>query len=203
MKIIAFYSYNCYAGKNTAADMMAENLEYMKNKVGFTAFANVMKIVAADALGVPGTDEYKIEHIDKLKHKGGLVTYQFPEDGQTVYSTGQTGRDFIIGLAGGSDQTYGMRRWQQDIWIKLCLDNAPECDVLLITDMRFQPEADEVRARGGTIVELTGRGEHKNEDVIEGDYVVDNSHDLAHLRAAMTYIANQIQAGELAPSRRN
>lgn len=188
MKIVAFYSYNCYAGKDTAALMLAEKLDLPGVTVGSTAFANVMKIVAADALGVRGSDEEKIAVMDILKTNGDVTGLYWPDDGGTQELYVQ-GRDFIIGMAGGTDQTYGLRRWRQNIWIDLCLENAPECDVLLITDLRFQPEADAVRERGGIVVELTGRGEHKNEDAIEGDYVVDNSLDLAHLRAAMNHIA--------------
>lgn len=196
MKTVAFYSYNCYAGKDTAADFFAESVAELGYTTARTAFADIMKIVAADALGIKGTDEEKIAAIDALKHDGGFVQARYPQASGLDKVEHHSGRDFIIGLAGGSDQTYGLRRWDQDVWIRLCLKNAPtDTDFLLVTDMRFQPEADAVHERRGIVIDIAGRGEHKNEDKItDVDYVVFNTGDLDHLRGSINAIVEEVTA---------
>lgn len=191
MKIFGFYSFKSRSGKDTAARFFQDELEARGHTVATTAFADVMKIVAADALGITGDDATKIALIDAIKEEG-QVSWR---TGLTGFTTGtRSGRDFIIGLAGGSDQTYGMRRWQQTIWIDLCLDAVPDLDAdyLLITDMRFKPEAQAVWDRRGWVIDVqsSARGVHKNEDSLEyRDFVVNNDGTLIALRERMIQLA--------------
>ncbi len=176
-RIVALYSYMCESGKDTCADMIAEWCRMETRSFSRAAFADEMKLVCADALGYGPKmpREHKIHAIDELKMSGYVRS--FHPDNSALAVTHNNGRDFIIGLA------ESIRRLDREFWIRHTA--ASEAEIHAITDMRFQPEVDWVRANNGIVVEVVRPGApHKNEDHIPSDqidYTINNDGSLEDL----------------------
>ena len=172
--IVALYSYTSQSGKDTVADFI-ENWARMEGKtVTRSAFADEMKVVCADALGMKAPREHQIRFIDDIKLNGYVRS--FTKD-PSLAVTHHDGRDFIIGLA------ESIRRLDPMFWIQHAIP--PEADVQLITDLRFTPEAREVRWLGGKIISVFRPDTiHRNEDELPDDWIdqhVINNADLETL----------------------
>lgn len=181
--LVALYSYTCQSGKDTVAGFIRDWCDRLGVSYANCGLADQMKIVCADALGIAGSDEAKIAEIDRIKNSGlGGIYYQRKDSaGHLVtYSTGQTGRDFIISVA------ESIRRLDPDFWIRHGMP--PAADVRVLTDVRFQPEVDAVRlqAEPSFVVEVVRPDtQHVNEDRIPTvDWVLrnDDTLDMLHLR---------------------
>lgn len=176
--LVAFYSYESGTGKDTAADFTKEWCDDLGFSFSRAAFADRMKIVCADALGIPGEDQDKIGFIDKIKLTGSVHYRWRTVNKVTQQSPGTPGREFIIGLA------ESIRRLDPEFWIRHTATS--DADLHAITDLRFQPEADFVKREGGMLVEIRraeGSYGHRNEDRISCDAVINNNGDLDEFRA--------------------
>lgn len=167
--IVALYSHTCESGKDTCADFIQDWAQMENRTCTRAAFADEMKIVCADALGHYGPREHQIRFIDEIKLHGYIRSY-FKGMGKLDSLTtplGQThadGRDFIIGLA------ESIRRLDPEFWIRHTA--ASEAEIHVITDCRFRPEVDWVRANGGVVVEIIRPGtKHVNEDTIDPEFI--------------------------------
>lgn len=148
--IYALYSETSESGKDSTADAIAEWARMEQRTFSRAAFADEMKIVCANALGMcelPREEKIGIMDLIKLAPFGS-VHYQFQEgkDGPIAYSTGQAGRDFIIGLA------ESIRALDKTFWVRHSAP--PEAEIQVLTDLRFVPEAMWVREQGGKIIEV-------------------------------------------------
>lgn len=142
------------SGKDTLADYLLENLGGEWQR---SSFANPMKQMLG-AIGVDCSDANK-DNID-------------PTFGVSVRHMMQTlgtewGRGFI----------------DKDMWVK-AFSRGAEGKNIIVPDVRFENEAELVRANG-VLIHLVGRGgisgDHVSEKYIpfkEGDIVIDNSRDL-------------------------
>lgn len=196
--IVALYSYTSQSGKDTVADFIAEWAEDRGKTFSRSAFADRMKIVCADALGItwpgPGVDpeiegtedEWKIHTIDLLKLSGTVLAHWTEDDGALEFG-GRGGRAFIIGLA------ESIRRLDPEFWIRHGMP--PAADVQVITDLRFLPEARAVTDQVGRLVEVHRSGTvHRNEDDLRGDchFTIVNDSSLSDLRWTTYRVMDQM-----------
>ncbi len=179
--IVALYSYTSGSGKDTCADFIADWARMENRTFSRAAFANAMKVVCGAALGILGHPVDQIGVIDGLKLRGEIQAWE----GDLCVST-QSGRDFIIGLA------ESIRRLDPEFWIRHTA--ASDAEVHVITDMRFIPEAEWVRAHGGVIVEIVRPGTtHRNEDSLaHTDHMILNNGSLESLQLEVCRIMDLI-----------
>lgn len=132
------------AGKDTVAGMLIEHLADCH--VIREGFADALKLSAARALGFDGSLEECIAFCDTLKTSGSVLT-------TTVHGTRRvSGREFL--------QRYGTESHRDvfgsDFWIEAVVyEGRDDCDVLLVSDVRFENEAERIRSRGGEIWRVT------------------------------------------------
>lgn len=190
--IIGFYSYCSGVGKDTAAQMLAEILEARGASVTCRGFADEMKLVCADALGIrEGTREERIAQIDRLKLYGEVQWFDDYPDEIEAKSGIVTGRDFIIGVGGNTAGDYGIRRLDQQFWIRHALDY--DTDYLLMTDLRFTPEAVAVREHGDLVeIQREPNLGHNNEDRIVCRWTLDNNGSLEDLHENVEILASML-----------
>jgi len=143
MRIIGLTGY-ARSGKDTVAALIAEHYD---GRVRTVAFADVIKVSAARALGV-------LRHPDDLgadavrrwadQFKTGHQVKITDAEGNELHSI--TGRAFL--------QRYGSEAHRDlfgdNFWIEQ-IDWEPDCDLLIFTDCRFANEAEAIRARGGEV----------------------------------------------------
>lgn len=158
--IIAFYSQQSYAGKDTCADHAAEILRARGLGGLRDAFAWDGKVVAADALGIQGTREEKIAAIDLIKLHGRVEwTSAMPIDDVQIAGKRVTGRDFIIGLLGSPGKNTGIRGLSETFWTTQVKRRAFEAlhrygHWTVVSDLRFLEEAEGIVDYGGKVVEV-------------------------------------------------
>lgn len=149
------------SGKNTVAEILAE--EY-GGKVDQTSFADLIKVSSALALGLTfhpdavGTeairawaDRFKTQHTIQVLDEGDNVIHQI------------TGRQFL--------QRYGTEAHRdlfgENFWIDAMNFHDRDCDLLIITDVRFSNEAAEIRTEGGKIWQVTRYNQTSDSHVSE------------------------------------
>ena len=142
------------SGKDTLADYLLDNLGDVWCR---SSFANPMKQML-DAIGVDCSDSNK----DSIDPTFGVSVRHMMQTLGTEW-----GREII----------------DKDIWIK-SFSRSSEGENIIVPDVRFENEAELVRANG-VLIHLVGRGgisgNHISEKYIpfkEGDIVIDNSRDL-------------------------
>lgn len=189
--IVAFYSEGSRTGKDTAATYYRKAVERAGFTVSQSGFADEAKLVCADALGIGGTRQSRIAEVDRIKVSGHVWFSYRASDAVALSPLRISGRDFIIGLCGDTSGKHGIRRLDQEFWIRHAFEAIPEdSDMHLFTDLRFHPEATAVHKRGGIILEVRrGAGELHNEDRIEANWVVENNGTLIELREQIEQIA--------------
>lgn len=173
------------AGKDTAAQYLAEALQARQRKTATMAFAEPMR-AALLAMGVPSSYIYNRE----------LKEQPVPGFGRSYRELAQT-----MGTEWG--RTYN----GDDFWIQLLAERVVVLgtagrlpDVLLVTDVRFQNEADWIKARGGLLVHvvrpgLAGVREHMSEAGVHGcTELLNNATDLIDLRAQCGVLSNKVLA---------
>jgi hypothetical protein len=203
--IVAFYSQSSYAGKDTCADFAACWCREREIACVRDAFAWDGKVVCADALGIEGTREEKVAAIDKLKHHGRVHfrDYPVPEDRHAMMYpafSGQSGRDFIIGLLGDPAKKTGIRGLDEKFWTHQVLSrdvNRPYDSITLVSDLRFLEEAESVcYTDDGVIVEVVRPGAPTfNEQRLPTrliDHVINNDGGLDELQAQVVYVMELI-----------
>lgn len=174
------------AGKDTVYGMIRDDAEGVGLYVERDAFADRLKESAAAALGI---FEGGVEFCNALK-ESGEITWDLPNLAKTTI----TGRQYL--------QMYGTEAHREvfdtDFWIRAVLPDpnkeflgrAP-FDALVVTDVRFDNEAEAIKECGGEVWEIDrpGAGEaakgHASEAGISPhlvDRVVDNSKGLDELR---------------------
>lgn len=171
-------------GKDTAADMAKELMEKKGLKVGVTAFAEVLKDIAINVIGIPrnmiyGSDEEKeqLTHViwDNMStairfkysnehHVGGIM------DAEPLPRTGNmTSREFMQVL--GTDIFREM--FSVDVWARSPFRrNWSEYDAVLIVDCRFPNEKLVTEQHKGAVIRITrntGRNDdHPSETALDG-----------------------------------
>ena len=167
MRIIGLTGY-ARSGKDTVAALIAEHYD---GRVKTVAFADLIKVSAARALGVlrhpddVGTDAVR-RWADQFK-TGHRIQIQDAE-GQVLHTV--TGRQFL--------QRYGSEAHRdlmgEDFWIEQ-IDWEPDCDLLIFTDCRFQNEAQAIHQRGGEVWRVnrpsSKPGNHISEIALPSDAV--------------------------------
>ena len=149
------------------------------------AFANPVKDAIAATIGIPR------ERVDDFKLDGGLQYWYRDGHPENANHRAMTGRAFVRQFAEGHKQLHGEDYWADqllprddpiDWWA-----NFDHADFCVITDLRFESEAERVRELGGEFWIITGRGTGQNGDFklnpdTDKHWHIDNSGDLEHLR---------------------
>ena len=162
------------SGKDTVADILEELTD---GAVERDAFADRLKLIAARALGVSThPDDVGASGIrrwaDRFKESERLATV-----GHRGTVTGEiSGREFLQRL--GVD---GIRAVLGDSVLINAVPLERDCDLLVITDVRFENEALAIREAGGEIwrVHRPGTGEmgHVSERSLPGDLIDHEIHN--------------------------
>lgn len=159
------------SGKDTAARFLADALEARGRRTRQMAFADPIR-QALLAIGVPSS----------YIHDRDLKEQEVPTFGASYRKMAQT-----LGTE------WGRQMIGQDTWVRvlenrlLGLQRKP--DVLIVTDVRMQNEADWIAAQGGMVALVERKGltavrPHASEQgLTRWDAVVQNDGDLNNLRA--------------------
>jgi hypothetical protein len=188
------------AGKDTVGQMIRVWGDRQGFSVERESFARKLKVSAMRALGFIGSDAALLGLCERLKHDASINVEFAPSAGGTV-PPGEhriSGRQFL--------QLYGTEAHREvfgkDFWVRALLDDflphGPDdprwSNVLVITDVRFENEADAIRAYGGEVWEVV---RDHNPDRLDGalqthasesglpselvDHIIDNSGSLEDL----------------------
>lgn len=159
------------SGKDTFADLFCNLIE--GRSFIKVAFADPIKEMLA-VIGVDDVDKYKLK-----KH---------PILGVTSRVMMQT-----LGTEWGRDTIY------ENIWVDIAKQKGLGKDILVISDVRFQNEADFVRDNG-ILIHIVNRGgidsQHYSESGIEAigvDIVVDNSSDIKSLEQSVRMVSDVLE----------
>ncbi len=167
-------------GKDTAYGFIQEALPGFE--VERDAFADRLKLSAGRALGCTGTVEEVIQDMNFLKESGQVGI--FDEGGNLV--GGISGREFL--------QFYGTEAHRDvfvfNFWVEAGLPDSTDpnfgrekpFDILIITDVRFENEAQAIRACGGSLWKIKrdvriDASNHASEAGLPDemfDYIIDN-----------------------------
>lgn len=169
------------SGKDTVADILEEITDGVVER---DAFALRLKVIAARALGVScHPDDVGRKGIerwaDRLKESERLATVG-PRGTVTAEISG---REFL--------QRLGAEGIREVLGNDVLIDAVPlkrDCDLLVITDVRFENEARRIREAGGEVWRIyrpgTGGMTHVSEQALPADLVdreIDNSGTIADL----------------------
>ncbi len=170
------------SGKDTAAHHLAEALQARGKRCIRMAFADPIR-QALMAIGVPSSYIYDRD----------LKESDVPGFGASYRKLAQT-----LGTE------WGRETIDQDLWVKVLetrlmgLQRKP--DVLIITDVRMQNEADWITQHGGMVVLVERKGlkavrAHQSEKgLAHWSTVLDNDGDLNNLRARCDGLSHVVQA---------
>lgn len=202
MKLIGLAGYK-RSGKNTVGDLIAES--YPVGHVKCVGLADKLKVAGARALGFYGGDARLIEIMDEFKEHGVISL----EDPGGHYAS-ITGREFLQYL--GTE--VGREMFGDEFWLDLVLPRPAEhvpgmvsedhrilnqrqlklrygVDILVVTDVRFDNEAQRILDLGGQIWEVhrpdvvPSIARHHSEEPIDRRFIgatIDNSSDLDSLK---------------------
>lgn len=147
------------SGKTTATGIIAEELG---NACQVEAFADPIKAML-NAVGVDCSDH--------LKDKVHPVFKKTPRE--------------LMNLLGTE---WGRKMIHPDIWADI-LHNKRDSNVLVVSDVRMENEADSIRSRGGVIIHIVGRGgipgNYETEQGIKvhsDDYIIPNDSSLNNFK---------------------
>ena len=187
MEIIGLAGPAC-SGKDTVADILEEITD---GRVERDAFADRLKLIAALALGAQvHPDEVGTKGLrrwaDRFKNDERLAIV-----GPKATVTSQiTGREFL--------QRLGVDGIRDVLGENVLVDAVPferDCDLLILTDVRFENEAEAIRSRGGEVWRVsrpgTGGMAHVSERPLPASLIdreVDNSGSIADLYKAVREI---------------
>jgi len=168
-------------GKDTTAMLLAEALQARGKRVERMAFADPIRWMLG-ALGVTEADL-----ADRARKEQPLPAFNGASPRRLMQTLGtEWGRTHL-----GED--FWVRRLEQRLARLDEVGKRP--DYLLITDVRFQSEAEWIRQHGGWIVRVTRRSatpvtSHSSESTfLHAQLLIENDHDLQALRAQLDRIA--------------
>lgn len=139
------------SGKNFLADQITAKYESVKQ----IAFADPLKQMVHHMFGVPLEDCYTEAGKNKAtwyQWMNWAGTCAWPDVDPNHYMTTRELLQYV-----GTELV--RKWWCEDHWVKLAehrIKSSPE-DVVVVTDVRFQNEADLVTGMGGTILRVAGR----------------------------------------------
>lgn len=175
------------SGKNTFASMLSEELNNQGIVTQDDSWAMLLKQSAYESLGFAPNIEQKLynEWADAFKQGHSLqITNSL---GEVIHSI--TGREFLQKFGTeGHRNIFGSDFWVKELWAKY--ENS-DLDVLIITDCRYDNEAESIRERGGTMVKINNpradkvNDAHPSEQGISQsliDIEIDNDSTLEELR---------------------
>lgn len=150
-------------------------------------FADALKLFSAAAFGLAGTDEAKLEWANAAKEEHFVDLYDEYGDYERL-----TFREFFQNVGLAARDQFG-----ENCWIDQVLPDPPASylraafpgvDLVVITDLRFENEADRVKQLGGAIWEVQRPGlepdGHLSEEPLPRKYidrVINNSGDIVAL----------------------
>jgi hypothetical protein len=164
------------SGKSTAAEILIEQ-GYIRGK-----FAGALKDMLRALLRYRGADDETIERMIEgdLKEKSTrLLNGRSPRYAMQTLGT-EWGRDLI----------------HPDLWVDTEMEAKADVPKLLFDDVRHPNEADAIRARGGVLAHLTGRGGdstgHSSEGFVpEGAAIISNTGSVEHLRGELLAVTGK------------
>lgn len=174
------------SGKDTIADVLAE---ITPGTVEQDAFADRLKLIAAISLGF--SDDVGIAGVrrwaDRLKEEESLAIV----GPRATVTSKISGREFLQRL--GAEAIRGVLG--ADVLVDAVPFDRDGVDLLVLTDVRFENEAEAIRDRGGEIWRVyrpgTGGMRHVSERPLPTDLIdreVDNSGSIADLYATVREI---------------
>jgi hypothetical protein len=167
MRIIGLTGF-ARSGKDTVAALIEEHFD---GTIKTVAFADLIKVSAARALGVLGhPDDVGVDAVRRWADDLKTSQYIKITDARGCELHSITGRQFL--------QRYGSEAHRdlfgEDFWIEQ-IDFAPDCDLLIFTDCRFVNEADAIHANGGEVWRInrpsTSAGSHVSEVALPPELV--------------------------------
>lgn len=182
------------SGKDTTAQFILEQAEGDSFAARRDAFADRLKISAARALGFQGDESECLMFCNDLKVAGRIElvwdnqVFNDLSENTTWEEWGISGREYL--------QYYGTEAHRQvfadDFWVDACLplDLDHSGEILVITDVRFENEAERIHELGGEVWHILRSGDaafdnHASERPLPVrliDNTLVNNRDLDHLR---------------------
>lgn len=162
------------SGKDTAGQFIIDYIHSLRMRARRDAFADRLKVSAAKAIGFELADDAEcISLMNEIK-VNGEITVRIPRDEQYTapYEHTISGRSFL--------QYYGTEAHRDvfgyDFWVDAVLSGYDIREVLVVTDVRFDNEAQAVRDKGGVIWEVKRPGirtahAHPSEQGVDPDLV--------------------------------
>lgn len=172
-------------GKDTAGEIIielgtAEGIRFKR-----LAFADAMKKMVANSFGI-----YKNE-VEWVNSRKDHAVMMLPMNNREVVDT----RPFLINFGQSVKKHLG-----GDFWAHLAFSEIAPWPDIVVTDLRFEEEAEYVRNLGGYIIHLY-REEDQEDGILAGeqklpahliDFELDNTKDIPHLRQNIQNILNEI-----------
>lgn len=170
-------------GKDTTAGLVEEACRERGLSTFRLAFADPVKDAISEVMDIPR------DQVDTFKLNGRVSMGWQPYRASNRWS--MSGREFIRQFAEAHKRLHG-----EDYWVRLALPDdlrMINCDVCVISDLRFAVEAKRVRELGGEIWQLFGRGKPGNGDIPAGeaDERIDNSEPLEDLCFTVKSLLNR------------
>lgn len=168
------------SGKDTIADFLTEIED---GRVEREAFADRLKVIAAISLGVVEPNAVGISAVRRWadRHKQAESVAVIGPGGTVLSEI--SGREFL--------QRLGAEAIRGTLGADVLVEAVPmdrDCDLFVLTDVRFRNEAEAVRRAGGQVWRVTRPGlrpdGHVSEEPIDDELVdveIDNSGTLADL----------------------
>lgn len=215
------------SGKGTVANIVADRAYASPTTVAQVGFADKLKILGARTLGFTDlSDAECIALMDEAKESWAIsvaknvTVHDGPKHSPGRLSPGWvttepvtllTGREYLQNIGNEARQIFG-----DTFWIDMVLPDPvavegwpseratllerhyPNLDVLLITDLRYQNEAERVKALGGVVWEVLRPGTNSDGHASEiplprelVDYQINNDGSLSDLESAVEEALNQ------------
>jgi thymidylate kinase len=148
------------SGKNTFADYIKEHLEEQGKSVKIGSWAELLKKSAYESLGFAKTLEVSIYELWADAFKQGHKIQIVNSLGETIHSI--SGREFLQRYGTeGHREVFGDNFWINQFWEANEFNGV---DVLIITDCRYDNEAENVLGRDGVIVKIDNPNTDSEED---------------------------------------
>lgn len=169
------------SGKNTVGEIIRNTNPQLNVKL--IGFADKVKIAAARSIGFTEDEGTLIKLMDDAKEHWQFEGQRYTSTGELHHTFSFTGRQFLQWF--GTET--GRKTFGDTFWIDQVLPNGPVgtldtaypgVDILVITDMRFDNEAEAVLDNGGEVWEVTrgdqivGEGDtHASEQGVRDDLI--------------------------------
>ena len=185
------------SGKNTFSSLIAEELDNYSIKVQEGSWARFVKESAYESLGIAEEEDYKFYELwanaFKESHKLQIVN----ADGKVIHTI--SGRKFLQRYGTEAHrELFGENFWIDAFWDNNSFQNA---DVLIITDCRFDNEAESVKSKDGIVVKIQNNKAEANNDNHDSergiseeliDFVVENNGSVEELKSIASVFAERI-----------